>query len=156
MSSTVVAFAATFGSFGPASRCPAEDLSALKPTQIFFQAGTTESNTRSYVIGSAWDWRWRRDYRFISLKGYSEIALGRWTGVGAPVRTSIWVTQVGLTPTLRIAPAYASGLWFAELGIGANVILPLYHNADKRFSTNFNFGDHLGVGVSSGVLIPTW
>jgi hypothetical protein len=60
------------------------------------------------------------------------------------------VTQVGLTPTLRIAPAYASGQWFAELGIGANVILPLYHNADKRFSTNFNFGDHLGVGREFG------
>jgi hypothetical protein len=40
--------------------------------------------------------------------------------------------------------------WFAEIGIGANVILPVYRSKEKRFSTTFNFGDHFAIGRQFG------
>jgi lipid A 3-O-deacylase len=54
--------------------------------------------------------------------------------------------QVGLTPVLRLRPAGAAADWFAEIGVGVNYILPLYRSGLKRFSTEFNFGDHVGIG----------
>ena len=33
---------------------------------------------------------------------------------------------------------------------GVNVLAPLYRSRDKRFSTAFNFGDHVGIGVQLG------
>jgi len=42
------------------------------------------------------------------------------------------------------------GHWFGEAGIGASVIAPAYHTDSKRFSTAFNFGDHLAIGREFG------
>ena len=56
------------------------------------------------------------------------------------------MTQLGVTPVLRLYPkALGRGL-FAEVGIGVNLLAPVYRSDDKRFSTVFNFGDHLAVG----------
>jgi lipid A 3-O-deacylase len=40
--------------------------------------------------------------------------------------------------------------WFSEIGVGANYIVPLYRTGHKLFSTEFNFGDHIGVGYQFG------
>ena len=37
-----------------------------------------------------------------------------------------------------------------EVGIGANLLFPIYQTHDKRFSTAFNFGDHLAIGYRHG------
>jgi len=78
-----------------------------------------------------------------------EAAIGRWSGNGENA-SSVWFTQVGLTPVLRLQPrSWPRGL-FVEAGIGANVIVPIYHSDDKHFSTEFNFGDHLAIGRQFG------
>jgi hypothetical protein len=51
---------------------------------------------------------------------------------------------------LRLYPERWGPGWFLEGGIGANLLLPVYQTADKRFSTTFNFGDHLGIGRRFG------
>ncbi len=56
------------------------------------------------------------------------------------------VTHFGVTPVWRWYPQGQSDRWFLEAGIGANLLAPVYRNRDKRFSTTFNFGDHLAVG----------
>ena len=40
--------------------------------------------------------------------------------------------------------------WFVEAGLGGYVSSKLYESRDKRFSTAFNFGTHIGVGYLFG------
>ena len=36
------------------------------------------------------------------------------------------------------------------MGVGANYIVPIFDSGEKRFSTKFNFGDHVAIGRSFG------
>lgn len=101
------------------------------------------------IFGATWDWSWRRDTRIGRLGGYWEASFGRWNSDG-PQGGHAWVTQVGLTPVLRLYPESWGGRWFVEGGIGANLLLPIYRSSTKRFSTAFNFGDHVAVGRRFG------
>jgi lipid A 3-O-deacylase len=40
--------------------------------------------------------------------------------------------------------------WFAEAGVDLSITSSLYETAGKRFSTRFNFGNHLGAGRNFG------
>jgi lipid A 3-O-deacylase len=66
------------------------------------------------------------------------------------MRSPAWITQLGVTPVLRWSMSASPSTWFAEAGIGANVLLPVYRSSDKSFSTAFNVGDHLAVGRAFG------
>jgi lipid A 3-O-deacylase len=59
-------------------------------------------------------------------------------------------TQVGVTPVIRLYPAARLSSSFAELGVGANCIVPSYRTDHKRFSTEFNFGDVFAIGRQFG------
>ncbi len=123
-------------------------LGIFTPSSMFVQAGVAEQHTQTYSVGATWNWRWQHQYGFGTLYGYSEASFGRWiTDVGAG--GSAWETQIGLTPVIRLQPANAHK-WFAEIGIGVNLILPIYHSESKTFSTEFNFGDHLAIGRQFG------
>jgi lipid A 3-O-deacylase len=126
------------------------DLSALQPSTLFIQAGVGDQSTRAYVAGATWNWDWRRRYSAMAVSGYFEADLGRWTTDDRGVSSSTWATQIGVTPVIRLQPVGAANHWFAEIGVGANYIVPLYRTGHKRFSTEFNFGDHLGIGRQFG------
>lgn len=125
----------------------------LVPDGAFVQLGVASgSRAHAAVAGAVWELPWQK----IALGGrfgaYLEASLGRWSaetedGDGTD---HAWVTQVGLTPTLRWTPDPSGRGWFVEGGIGLNVLTPLYRRGDKRFSTAFNFGDHLAVGKRFG------
>lgn len=67
------------------------------------------------------------------------------------------VTQVGFTPTLRFWPGGATTGWFYEAAIGVNALTPVYRTREKRFSTAFNFGDHVALGRrSAGACHREW
>ena len=103
------------------------------------------------VFGAVWDWRWQKPLSGGLLTGYWEISFGRWSSQADPAgNSSAWVSQVGVTPVLRWHPGAGTVPWFVEVGIGANVLTPIYRSRDKRFSTAFNFGDHLAVGWHLG------
>jgi hypothetical protein len=76
------------------------------------------------------------------------VAVGRWRTSGRAISTA-WPTQISATPTMRLHPS--SG-WqcFVEVGVGANYIVPLFRSGHKRFSTEFNFGDHVALGRTFG------
>jgi len=112
-------------------------LEALEPTTVFVQAGAGDEWTEAYVAGATWDCHWREQYSFITASGYFEAAAGRWSTRVGGITTSAWATQVGLTPVIRLQPSGRQNNWFAELGVGANYIVPLFQN--KRCSTEFNF-----------------
>lgn len=125
-------------------------LRSLIPSGVFTQAGFGESSTDAYVVGAIWDWNWQREFSFGRVTGYSDASFGRWSTNAEGIKGSTWATQVGVTPVLRLQPASWAPSWFIEAGVGANFILPIYRNDEKRFSTEFNFGDHLGVGYQFG------
>jgi hypothetical protein len=101
------------------------------------------------TVGATRQWNWQKQNSFGIASGYSEIAVGRWVSHDEAGSTHS-TTQIGITPVLRLQTGAGSGLWFVELGVGANVITPLYRTSSKRFSTAFNFGDHFGVGRQFG------
>ena len=122
----------------------------LIPSTAFVQAGIGDQSTRAYIAGLTWDWKWRHHFGFGTLSGYFDADFGRWTTDRSGVKGYAWMTQVGLTPVLRWRPAGSQSDWFAEIGVGANYILPLYRSGSKRFSTEFNFGDHVAIGRDFG------
>ncbi|NNU42053.1 acyloxyacyl hydrolase [Ramlibacter montanisoli] len=118
-----------------------------RPDAVFVQVGIGE-HVKSMTIGAVWDWEWKRSHRAGLLTGYTEISVGQWrVREGGDERYS---TQFGITPALRLYPAGVAYGWFVEGGIGANAISPTYRNGSDRFSSVFNFGDHLGVGRRFG------
>jgi lipid A 3-O-deacylase len=125
-------------------------ISDLMPSTTFVQAGIGDQSTRAYIAGLTWDWNWRHHFGFGTLSGYFDADFGRWTTDRSGVKGYAWMTQVGLTPVLRWRPAGSLSDWFAEIGVGANYILPLYRSGSKRFSTEFNFGDHVAIGRDFG------
>ncbi|MGC3980218.1 MAG: acyloxyacyl hydrolase [Steroidobacteraceae bacterium] len=122
----------------------------VKPTGAFVQAGFGESQTTAYVVGAVWDWRWQKQYAIGTITGFSDASIGRWATEADGIKGSAWATQIGLTPVFRLQPALFTQPWFIEIGIGANVILPIYRSDEKSFSTEFNFGDHFAVGRMLG------
>lgn len=122
---------------------------AYLPTSAFVQAGFGDQSTSAYVAGLRWDLPWHRDFSFGTVGAYTEIAAGRWHTDDRGHVSNAWPTQISLTPALRLHPSIAPN-WFAEIGVGANYIVPLFRSGEKRFSTEFNFGDHAAIGRSFG------
>src|SRR5262245_30208414 len=142
-----LAVAALFGLGGTTAVNTAaaeEGLGRFAPTGVFVQAGRA-NDTTTLTLGLQWDWA--RSWQFGErgrVSGYNEISIGHWSadnGGGSAV-----VTQIGFTPTFRYWPGGQNTGWFGELGIGVNVLTPVYRTREKEFSTAFNFGDHVAVG----------
>jgi len=144
----VIALSLLVELLGVAKHASAADslLATLAPTSLFAQAGFGDNRTESYLAGATWNWHWHKETAWGPLTGFEEASFGRWVTRDTGNPASAWATQIGITPVFRLQPTRWGGEWYAELGIGANVILPIYRSRHKRFSTEFNFGDHLAVG----------
>jgi hypothetical protein len=108
--------------------------SVLMPASVFGQVGLGDQQTQAYLVGATWDWN--RSYRFgpAAVSGYFEGAFGRWTTRADGVRSTAWPTQVSVTPVLRFRPTGSLSPWFAELGVGANYILPVVNFVQVRYA----------------------
>lgn len=123
--------------------------SALRPSAVFVQLGDG-SRTRTVTAGLAWDLAWSRRLANGELSATMDASVGRWWVNEDGMVHSPWVTQLGMTPVLRYRWGEDRRRWFAELGVGINVLTPIFNDEDRRFSTAFNFGDHLALGRSFG------
>ncbi len=98
------------------------------------------------VVGAALTWAQPSKWGAGHASGYLEAAVGDWVCDRAQrVGYRHCSMQFGLTPVLRYEPSRWSH-WYMELGIGANAISPAWLTDKRRFSTEFNLGDHLGLG----------
>lgn len=59
------------------------------------------------------------------------------------------LTDIGFTPVFRFQSNDKRGV-YGEAGIGVHLMSHLYDNNSRRFSTAFEFGDHLGAGYVFG------
>jgi len=99
-------------------------------------------------VGIQWDWnrRWFQGQSW-HLGGYWDLGLGYWRRDVLPGQNGD-ITEIGLTPVFRVQPNDLTGP-YGELAIGFHL---LSHTSlgDKRFSTAFQFGDHVGAGYRFG------
>lgn len=99
-------------------------------------------------VGVQWDWnrKWFPGQQW-HLGGYWDLALGQWHR-SSPPGFNEDITEIGLTPVFRLQQNDGRGVYF-EGAIGFH-LLSRTSLGDKRFSTKFQFGDHLGVGFRFG------
>jgi hypothetical protein len=100
-------------------------------------------------VGVQWDWnkRWFQGADW-HLGGYWDAAVGYWDRDGARAGEHDNLFDIGLTPVFRVQPNSLRGPYL-EAGIGIHL---LSHSSigDRRMSTAFQFGDHIGVGYRFG------
>jgi hypothetical protein len=93
--------------------------------------------------GAQWKWqkKWFTDGAW-HLGGYWDLQIGQWKGASN-------ITDIGLTPTFRFAPASGLGP-YVEGAIGFHYLSGKNISTAKQFSSNFQFGDHIGAGYRFG------
>jgi lipid A 3-O-deacylase len=128
---------------------PSEAAGALAPDAAFAQVGGG-TPTQALTLGLQWTLPWQAAWAGGVVSSYVEASVGRWRTSDQGVPHTAWVTQLGLTPVLRYRFDGGDSPWFAEAGIGVNVLAPVFRDGDRQFSTAFNFGDHLALGRSFG------
>jgi lipid A 3-O-deacylase len=99
-------------------------------------------------VAIQWDWkqRWFQGADW-HVGGYWELGLGYWSRDALPAENDK-IVEIGFTPVFRIQGNGLSGP-YAEAGIGAH-LLSRTQIGDKRLSTKFQFGDHIGFGYRFG------
>jgi len=133
----------------PADSRAAEAPQTLGPVSAYIQAGFGDQRTDAYIAGVTWYLPWHFDFSMGAVSAYVDASIGRWHTEGVKDGTTAWPTQIGAVPVLRLYPARASN-WFVEIGAGPNYIVPLFRSGEKRFSTEFNFGDQAAIGRRFG------
>jgi len=118
---------------------------------MLLQWGQGDNNTSLVRAGVVWQWdnQWfdQGEWR---LSGYWEAEAGQWRSTSAAGKRRRF-TDIGFTPVFRFEQQALSAVApYLEAGIGAHFISPEFNNADRRFSTVFQFGDHLGIGARFG------
>lgn len=118
---------------------------AVDSASLEFATGNKSTITR---VGAQWNWanRW--------LQSNGNHLGGYWDLTGAQIHENQYrnvrdntknIYDIGITPVFRYQSDDKLGL-YAEAGIGAHYFSDLYDNNSRRFSTRFEFGDHIGIG----------
>jgi hypothetical protein len=119
---------------------------------VSFEMGRGSENTYLWRVGlQKWDRRWFVD-RPWTLGAYWDVQFGRWNGPrerGQRGENEVW--DIGVTPVFRLERAQRAALApYAEAAIGFHLLSDLRINFRRAFSTNFQYGDHIGVGARFG------
>jgi lipid A 3-O-deacylase len=99
------------------------------------------------AVQSDWQKQWFRGNEW-HVGGYWDLGVGQWHRGGVSAGQNKDITEIGLTPVFRLEQNDKRGL-YGEAGIGFH-LLSRTSIGEKRFSTAFQFGDHIGVGYRFG------
>jgi lipid A 3-O-deacylase len=108
----------------------------------------TGNKSQLFRIAAQWDWDsawWQSNGTHIG--GYWDLSLAQfrqnqYQNIPGQKKN---LTDIGFTPVFRFQSDDKKGL-YAEAGIGVHLMSSLYDNNGRRFSTAFEFGDHIGAG----------
>ena len=118
---------------------------------VSFEAGVGEE-VQVVRIGaqSQWEKQWVKS-NGTHLSGYCDVSASVWRGTAYRNIQGRHqdIAVVGFTPVFRYQNDSKQG-WYAEAGVGLNLLSERYDNNDDRLSTHFQFGDHIGAGHVSG------
>ena len=108
------------------------------------------TGNKTQFIRARAQWLWDKQWFSTGgrhLGGYWDATLMQMRGNAYQGRDATQnITVIGITPVFRWQSDTRKG-FYAEGGIGAHYFSSIYDNNNRSFSTNFQFGDHLGVGV---------
>jgi len=102
-------------------------------------------------VGAIWNWdkQWLTDGNWL-VTGFWNASLGSWSGHSIQGDNQT-ITDIGITPVFRLQQKNPVGFApYAEAAIGFHLITPTHINADRKFGSTFQFGDHIGFGVRFG------
>jgi len=111
--------------------------------------GSSEgSGTEMIRAAAQWDWnrRWLQGKEW-HVGGFWDVGAGYWQRDAMPGQNSD-LYEFGVTPVFRLQKNQLEGP-YVEAGVGAH-LLSQTSLGDKRFSTSFQFGSHLGIGYRFG------
>src|SRR4051812_4527409 len=88
-------------------------------------------------VGVQWNWdkKWFQNGDW-HVGGYWDLQVGQWNGASN-------ITDIGLTPTFRLQNNSLRG-GYLEGAIGFHYLSGKNITNAKQFSSNFQFGDHIG------------
>lgn len=127
---------------------PASQRLRLAPDTLFIKTGLAEKVV-AFSLGIGWekkDWLWSPLRDTFSLT--FDLEIGHWQTFHLGHGQTAEYTQFGVTPMLRYP--LSESMWFAEGGVGAHFIVPLYQKRKRHFGTTFNFQDLIGLGLRFG------
>jgi len=116
--------------------------------------GTSDSSNAEVGmlrIGVQWNWskRWAITPNW-HIGGYWDLDFGYWSN-DSPRKTNNGMTDVGFTPTFRLQQTSMGPISpYAEGAIGFHLLSETSVSEERRFSTTFQFGDHVGLGFRFG------
>lgn len=115
------------------------------PDGVSVQGGAGSHAARMAGVGVFWEWDFQRMRRKAELTAHTELMVNQWRA-DAPEGGHRTYTQVVLLPSLRMRLARGQSPWYIELGIGASWMDRIFETPEKRFSTQWNFFDMMGIG----------
>ncbi len=118
---------------------------------VAFEVGEGDHTDMARIsIDHSWDKKWFTNHAW-SLGGYWDFSVGKWNPHAASGGNHE-VNDYSITPVWRVSPTQSNSSFipFMELGVGAHYITNHDIYADRQMSTNFQFGDHVGAGVTLG------
>ena len=108
---------------------------------ISLELGGGTHSVEIWRVGAQWQQRpkWLKQSPW---QLYWDLSVGSWnSGTGT-------VHDFGVTPVFRHSLARSRA--YLDAGIGAHVLSDSHISSDLGFSTRFQFGDHVGIGVYRG------
>ena len=118
---------------------------------VSVEYGAGSDGTDMGRVGLLWDWNksWFNDGDW-HVTGFWDASLGQWKGHSSKGNNQT-ITDIGLTPVFRFEKKNPSGMApYIEGAIGFHLISPTFLNSDRKFTTAFQFGDHIGFGMRFG------
>jgi lipid A 3-O-deacylase len=121
-----------------------------EPVSVYAEAGQTfqhGNDTRTATIGLRWPMQ--SSFWDGRVTGAWDVYASHWkTNAQAGLDQSY--AEIGLVPMFRYRFDGGQSPWFVEAGIGVSYLDKTYYTPTGHFSTQWNFSDHLGVGLSFG------
>ena len=128
---------------------PAVSSADPSDTAWFVHAGAGDRDVKVIALGLTRDLHLFGSTAASPWSIYGEVVVGQWFVHDRSDEPRGNYAQFGVEPVLR--RAFAGGP-FVEAGIGLDAITPRYRDGERRFSTKFNFADHVAIGVRFGAV----
>jgi hypothetical protein len=121
------------------------------PDSVSIEGGSSDSspNVGMWRVGAQWEvYKWFEGSPWL-LTHYVDLSAGSWHA--DDVDGSHDIGDIGFTPVLRLQKSgLGNFIPYAEIGIGFHGLTSTNITSQRKFSTHFQFGDHLGVGLRFG------
>ena len=112
---------------------------------------TTDAATE--MVRAALQWSWSRQWRERADwrgSGYWDVSIGYWNN-NENLKTNSGLWDLSATPVFRLErSAQGRAFPYLEAGVGVYLLSQTSEAPDRRFSTSFQFGSHIGLGARFG------